>query len=64
MSSKIISSFTVDPELLNNFNKVKGFNSKSALISYWIDQYIKQNPNYYPKLEKIKSSRHTTGENT
>lgn len=66
MSSKVITSFTIDPEVIKAFTKAKGCYSKSALVEFWIKEYLKNKKGFVPITVQTQddSARLPTRRNT
>jgi len=50
--SKRSATFTIDSEILDAFEKSKGYFKKSTLVSFWIIQFLENKKEFVPTRDK------------
>ncbi len=54
--SKRSATFTIDSEILDAFEKSKGYFKKSTLVSFWIIQFLENKKEFVPTRDKQELS--------
>ena len=50
--SKRTATFSIDCEILDAFEKAKGYFKKSTLVSFWIKQFLENKIEFVPTQDK------------
>ena len=61
--SKRSATFTIDSEILDAFEKSKGYFKKSTLVSFWIKQFLENKQEFVPPRDKQELSNIPQKEN-